>query len=486
MNGRALRLSRIVVATLAFGLITGLFTSYGMTFAAFSAWLARIQIFPAAMAFGMTVFVSWLIATLIFGRIYCSTVCPMGYFQDLCARTVRTGAKMRQRHAYHSHRRGNTLRMAILVAVAACLVLGISVLPVLLDPYSAYGRIALNILRPAWGFICSAPVKAAGGSVAGFTVAMLTALGVAWAAVKHGRLVCNTVCPVGTTLGLVSRYSVFHIDINTDLCIQCRKCEHACKAECIDLDNHVVDMSRCVVCFDCLPVCPNDAIRYTPSSHRLQLPMLQRIAPPQRRVPEPQLLDRRKFLATGAIVAAAPLVLRADKVARRVAEAAGKQEPRPEYAVYPPGAADRSYFLACCTGCGLCISHCSTGVIRAATTGDYGSIQGLLHPVMDFDRARCAYGCTRCNNLCPTGALLPLTLDEKRQTVIGRAIPIHANCIGCGQCERACPRGAIKLDAARRPIVNAARCIGCGACQNVCPAYPFKAIYIDGIADSRS
>ncbi|MBD5317219.1 MAG: 4Fe-4S dicluster domain-containing protein [Bacteroides sp.] len=509
MKGKWLRAIRIAVSVVAFSLITGLFVSFGMTIPGVAAWLARIQLLPAAMAFGMTVFVGWLIVTMIFGRVYCSSVCPMGFYQDICARGARLTRRSRRRRAYHFTRPSNVLRYSLLALTAGALITGIGIVPVLLDPYSAYGRMALCVLKPVWGAVAglfsAEPLAAAGGSALGMTVAVLTAIAVGWAAARNGRTVCNTICPVGTTLGLVSRYSVFHIDINPDKCVMCHRCEHACKARCIDLPAHTVDTSRCVVCFDCLPVCPNDAISYTPSSHRLQLPMLQRInerrdapevtaASPGVNTPDaascsrPRLIDRRKFLATGAIVAAAPLITRADRAARAVAAAAGAVKPSPSVAVYPPGAADRTYFIERCTGCGLCVSHCPTGVIRPATL-QYGTVKGILHPVMDYDAVRCAFDCTRCNNLCPTGALLPLTLREKQSTVIGRAHPLHANCIHCGHCAKACPRGAIEMtgfDGSKPvPIVNHALCIGCGACQSVCPSYPYKAIYVDGLTDQK-
>ena len=501
MAGKSLRLTRIAVSVAAFALVTALFVSVAMTIPRTAAFIARIQLLPAAMAFGMAVFVGWLIVTLLLGRVYCSTVCPLGFFQDICSRLVRTGARMRRRNAYHFHAPATRTRYIFLILTTVCLLCGISVVPVLLDPYSAYGRMALNLVRPVWlaisGLCRSEPVVAAGGTLAGAAVASLTALAVAWAAVRNGRTVCNTVCPVGTTLGLVSRFSVFHIDINTDRCIQCRKCEHACKARCIDLGSHIVDTSRCVVCFDCLPVCPNDAIHYTPSSHRLSMPMLQRTttvtkrpetaAPSASSLEPPRRLDRRKFLATGVVVAAAPLLLRADKAARAVGRASGKRPPEPAFAVYPPGAPDRTYFLERCTGCGLCVSHCPTRVIRPATT-EYGSLNGFLHPVMRYDTSFCDFSCTRCNNLCPTGALTPLSLREKQLTAIGLAMTIPANCIHCGKCAAACPRHAIVMTPAegggvKIPVVDSALCIGCGACQSVCPAYPFKAIYVDGFAD---
>ncbi len=288
---KVLRISRIIVSVAALVLITVSLTCYGMRFSDVGVWLERLQFMPAAIAFSLVVFVGWLIVTLMFGRVYCSSVCPLGTLQDICAHAVR------MRHAdlssrYRYARPLNHLRYTFLVITVASLMVGVMSLPSLIDPYQAYQRIAVDMLRPAVGeafdaaaFLGSAsglwhfpPLKIGIASLAGLVLAVLTAVVVAAVSARKGRLLCNTVCPVGTTLGLVSRFAIFQIDIDTDKCIQCRRCEEVCKASCIDLTDHVADGSRCVNCFNCINVCPNDAIRYTPRRKQLSIPMMQRVS----------------------------------------------------------------------------------------------------------------------------------------------------------------------------------------------------------------
>lgn len=501
LKPKVLRWSRIAVAIIAAALLTCVLASFGMKMPRIAGFLAKIQFIPAAFAFSLSTIVVWLIVTIIFGRLYCSTVCPLGTFQDLLARLPRLG-HFPSRRRYHYSVPMTPLRNISLFVVVVSVLLGVSVITTLFDPYSIYSRFSVYVLKPLWGLtynlFASKPVVLAAASAAGITVALVTMAVIGWLAARHGRTFCNTVCPVGTSLGYISRYSVFRIDINTDKCIQCRECEHVCKSHCIDMVSHVIDSSRCVVCFDCLPVCPNDAIHYTTNRHQLSIPLMRKVRDPLagsaagcsdthvRSNGDRMLLDRRAFLATGMIVAAAPVISAAKKRNKLVGGLITGQKPvEPSVPVTPPGVHDRRDFLDRCTGCGLCISHCMTKVLRPSVD-EYGVLR-IFHPVKDYDRAYCAYTCTRCTNLCPTGALTPLTKEEKKRSSVGLARVWPDRCTGCGKCVRACPAEALSMPAQENqnrrvfPTVDPAKCIGCGACQFVCPAIPYKAIIVNGL-----
>lgn len=495
-----LRVARIILAVVSISLLTGLFVDYGMTFPRIASWLAGIQFLPAAMAFSLGTFIVWLILTLCFGRVYCSLVCPLGVFQDICARIPRIGDFISGKRAYHFHPERRKLRNISLFVVAVSIFLGISVVTSLLDPYSIYGRFCLDILRPAWGWslnlyasVSGAPaVRIAVASALGISVSLLSVAAIAVLSFRNGRIFCNTVCPVGTTLSYVSRYSVFHFDINTDKCIQCRKCEYICKSSCVDLTDHVVDMSRCVVCFDCLTVCPNDAIHYTHTRHQLSIPLMQRTRNPLADGAVGMDSGRRAFMITALLAAAAPLAAKVKNRAGAVdALSSGAKSGRHLLAVTPPGVRSRRQFLERCTSCGLCVARCPQNVL-VPSVDQYGLLRAL-HPVMDFDASWCLYDCTVCANLCPSGALHPLTVAEKHTTPIGFAHVDRDLCISyadgehCGRCSRKCPAGAITMQIpdgtghGPYPAVDTDRCVGCGACQNVCPVVPLKAIMVGGI-----
>ncbi len=498
-RGHILRAGRIVAAVTVWVAVTCMLVSYGMTFPMLAGWIARVQFLPAAMAFSLATIVFWLIATLVFGRIYCSVACPLGVFQDICARLARLG-RWRHTRLYHYSAPLTKWRNISLFLVVVSIFLGVSAVTTAIDPWSIYSRACVYVAKPVWGWIvnlfATPQVKIASASLLGIAVSVVTMTAVGVLAAMHGRTFCNSLCPVGTTLGYVSRYSVFHIDINTDKCIQCRKCEHVCKSSCIDLTSHVVDSSRCVDCFDCLPVCPNDAIHYTWSRHQLSIPMMQKVRPPLASGTQ-CMQGRRDFLVTGAIVALTPALARAKGLADSVAgvaEASGRDAANasPMLAVTPPGTASRREFLERCTGCGLCISHCPTRVLVPSTT-QYGALRAL-HPVKDYDAAVCAPYCTVCTDLCPSGALSPITIEDKLSTSVGLARTTRSRCISyelhaeCGHCAEVCPKKAITMtepDTAGHglyPVVDSALCIGCGACQYVCPAHPAKAIMVSGLA----
>ncbi len=491
--GRLLRISRIAVSLFMFmGMVMILVFLEGSV-AQSLGWITRIQLFPLVLTGAATGIALWIGITLLLGRIYCSSVCPMGVLQDIFIRLGRLTRKRRFRRPFRYEDPRNKTRYTVLVFVAVSACLGLSLLPSLLDPYSAFGRIGSELLLPLVSWMRGNPLFVASLLAAG--VAVTTLLAVAVISFRKGRLICNSVCPVGATLGLFSRWSLFHFDIDTDLCVNCGMCARVCKASCINMQDHVVDGSRCVNCFDCMDVCDTNALRYTTRRKKLSIPMMQPVknntAPTTTAESSaPMKIDRRKFLATGLIVAAGPAIAAAEKGSKRIQALDRQSKPlTPSRYVAPPGRRSMAEFLEKCTGCGLCVARCPGKVLRPSSN-EFGWMNAL-HPVMDFDRSYCRYNCTRCTEVCPTGALTPLTAEEKHIFIIGHAQVEPANCIGCGLCVERCPRKAVTLapasagSGARSRLVasvNTANCIGCGACEYICPASPLKAIVVNGIS----
>lgn len=286
MSSKLLRILRIAVSVSVFIILAAGLTCSSLLLPVVGPWLEKLQIGQALVTFSLAIFIGWLLVTLAFGRIYCSSICPVGTLQDIAARTVRMRPLKRFgdfRRRYRYTRPLPALRYAVLAITVACLMAGFAGLPSVLDPYSVFNRICVNLLGPLVRLMQSVGVEseatasamAACVTAAGVAAILLTALTVM--AIRSGRTICNTICPIGTALGCVSRFSIYQMDIDTDLCTQCGLCEDVCKAQCIDLKDHVVDGSRCVVCFDCTCVCPDKAIRYTRNRKQLATPMMQRI-----------------------------------------------------------------------------------------------------------------------------------------------------------------------------------------------------------------
>lgn len=293
----ALRYSRMIISLTLFVIATLSLTCGALVAPGLGNWLRSLQIGTAIAALSLAAIVIWLIITLIFGRIYCSTVCPMGTLQDIASRGMRLTRRRRYRLRYRYARPRNGLRRTMLVVLAAAIVCGSAAALSVLDPYMAFTRVCRDFLQPAgaplgallqsMGVPGDTASTAATATVSAAILATFIFVAAVMVAARNGRLLCNTVCPVGAMLGLVSRFSIFQIDIDTDKCTRCRRCENVCKAQCIDLTDHVVDGSRCVDCFDCITVCPNDAIRYTARRKQLSDPMMQRITGLARREGSP-------------------------------------------------------------------------------------------------------------------------------------------------------------------------------------------------------
>lgn len=288
-----LRRTRIVVSVLTALSFTLLWVGYGEVWAKIFGWSNRMQfVAVGAVAVPVTTLVFWFVVTSVFGRVYCSGICPMGTCFDAVGRLGRQ--QRRLSGGVYSYRYSKPLTRWRYVSLAMVCVLlsgGVVSLPLLIEPANMYASFMSNVVHPLWGYGNNAAarlgvatgswtvnyVSVAVGGMFAVALSFLTLFAACIPAWLYGRSYCNTVCPVGTLLGFVSRQSLWRIDIDTDLCVNCGRCSDVCKASCIDLCDHVVDGSRCVNCFNCLTVCPNDAIHYRRWRKQLSIPMLQRI-----------------------------------------------------------------------------------------------------------------------------------------------------------------------------------------------------------------
>lgn len=484
-----LRRIRIILAAVFFVGITLLFVDFTGTLRHWTGWMAKIQFLPAVLALNFVVVALLVALTLICGRIYCSVICPLGVMQDIIGWLGKKAKK--NRYAYSAAK--NWLRYGMLAVFLAAMVAGVSSIVSLLAPYSAFGRIASNLLAPVYGWCNNLLAWGAeqADSLAFYrtevwTSGMLTVIVAAVTLIvlfilawHNGRTYCNTICPVGTVLGFLSRWSWLKPVIDTTKCNGCRLCERNCKAACINSAAHSIDYSRCVACMDCIEKCKNGAITYKHVSK-----------PASEKKAESVDEGRRAFVATAAaLTATASLKAQKQKVDGGLAVIEDKKIPERKRHIVPPGALSAKNLAQHCTSCQLCISACPNDVLRPST-----DLMRLMQPEMSYERGYCRPECTRCSSVCPTGAIRPITAEDKTAIQIGRAVWIKKNCLpatdgtACNNCARHCPTGAIQMvpsdpeneDSPKIPAINEARCIGCGACENLCPSRPFSAIYVEG------
>lgn len=494
-----LRKIRLTLAVVFFAIITLLFLDFTGTIHAWFGWMAKIQFLPAVLALNVGIIVLLILLTLVFGRVYCSVICPMGVFQDVISWLSGQRKKKKYRFSYSPAK--NILRYTVLTLFVIAVIAGIGSFVALLAPYSSYGRIANNLFAPIyqWGnnvfayfaeraesyafYETSVWMK----SLSTFVIAVVTFIAIVVLAWRNGRTYCNTICPVGTVLGFLSRFALFRISINTEKCNACGLCSRKCKAACIDGKRHTVDYSRCVACMDCLDTCKHGAISYRWFKQETQT----KNAEQTRSVDKEQINEaRRSFLTATAILATATtLKAQEKKVDGGLAAIEDKKIPKRATPILPPGALSARDFARHCTACQLCVSVCPNEVLRPST-----DLMKLMQPEMSYERGYCRPECTKCGDVCPAGAIHPITAADKSATQIGHAVWIKKNCIPltdgveCGNCARHCPAGAIQMvpsdpqqeDSPKIPVVNTERCIGCGACENLCPARPFSAIYVEG------
>jgi ferredoxin len=495
MRSSALKHIRIVFSSIVLVVLAFLFIDFrGMVPQKFFAPLLYLQFIPSLLKYVIagavtaTGFIVVIALTLLTGRTYCSFLCPLGIFQDVIS---RIGGMFKRRFRKYGYKKPYTiLRYFILILTAGILLLGGVYVLSILDPYSTFGRFMTffakpvvlllnNLLATILGkfdiyTVFKIDIKAY--ELAAYVIPVSFLFLIGFLAFRYGRLYCNTVCPVGTFLGILSKASLFRIRFDEEKCTRCGRCAMVCKSSCIDFLNKHIDTSRCVNCFNCLEACNEKAMAYDLVRIKSSRPSVETDT------------SRRKFISGSIILLAggSQIIRSQDNKPVPTKDSTVKEDRL--YPVSPPGSSGIAAFTSRCTACNLCVSACPTSVLQPSVS-EYG-IAGIMQPRMDFHHGFCNYECTRCTDLCPTGAIMPLMLEAKKLTQIGKTVFIKDNCIvktektNCGACSEHCPTKACHLVPYEGrlliPEVTDEICVGCGACEYACPTKPYKAIFVDG------
>lgn len=492
-----LRKIRIILASIVFLAFLVLFLNlHAMALNPVSEFILRLQLFPSflrffALFFSISAlgFLFVFILTFLFGRIYCSVLCPLGIMQDIITRVANLFRKKKYRRFHYAANRKLILRYGILAATLILWVSGSLFLINLLDPYSNFGKIAVTFMQPAYiwlnntlavflesrGSYAVAPmmVKTMPWNV--IAVSGVVLITVTVMAAFRGRLFCNSLCPAGSMLALISSRSVYQVAFREESCNLCGRCEWACKAECIDSKTKTVDHGRCISCFNCFTACKNQGLTF---KHISAL-----------RDPEAQAAgekSKRQFLLSFSSAMLSIPVLNKLSLAQGSSKPGmvptGTRNP-----VTPPGSIGYDHFTGNCIACYLCVSACPTNVI-VPSFFDYG-LQGFMQPKLDFHKSFCNFDCVKCTKVCPTGAITKQDRHSKHGIQIGVARFMVESCIvtvdrtDCGACSEHCPTKAVDMvpyqDGLFIPEVTPHLCVGCGACEFACPTTPYKAIYVE-------
>lgn len=481
---------RVSVSIVLFALITFYFLDISAILPDQFHVLAHIQLVPAILSGSFIILAALIILTLLFGRVYCSSICPMGIYQDIVSWFSKRKIFSKKKKRYKYSKAKNILRWSVLGVTIITFFLNLPLLLGLIDPYSAYGRMIANVFKPVYmagnnvlesiftsfGNYTFYKVEIVILSLFAFIAGIVTFLAIGFLAWKYGRTYCNTICPVGTVLGFLSKFSLFKVRIDENQCNRCGSCAGKCKASCIDSKNHSVDYSRCVACFNCLDSCSRNALKFSPS-----------IKNKKQEGSEATDMGKRQFLmATLTTAVTVPTVYAQEKAA----QLSGTKVPTRQTPISPPGSQSAKHLLDHCTSCHLCVSRCPSNVIKPAFM-EYG-LGGIMQPMMNYEKGFCNYNCTVCADICPNGALLPLTEDEKHMLQIGRVTftqdicVVHTEETNCGACAEHCPTQAVTMipyeghEGLTIPHTNPDICVGCGGCEYICPVRPHRAIFVEG------
>ncbi|MCX7820112.1 MAG: 4Fe-4S dicluster domain-containing protein [Brevinematales bacterium] len=426
--------------------------------------LSKLQFIPAIFNFkngiliSSVVILAHLLLTSILGRVYCSFFCPFGFLQDLFVSWKKT----------FSFRKIGWIFVVFAIAFFFVAISYLNFVVGFLDPYSLFGKVVILIVKPIFSVFINGLhyvlpfVENVRSYEISFWLLIIFSFYLIFIflfSLVFGRFFCNYICPSGAIFRFFSSFSVFKLSIDETKCIKCMRCERVCPALCINVKELNLDYSRCLLCLRCLS-CPKEAIGFKSVF--------------QTNFKRGEFFNLSKSFFIFFFLKNKLFALTDYRKLRHLPS--------------PPGSISIEYLKQNCVSCLLCVSHCPSKVLKPSFD-EYG-LDGIFMPVMNYPKSFCLYECNACGRVCPTKAITPFSLEEKKTIQIGRVKLIKEKCIvyrdkvDCGACSEVCPTKAVFMvgyeDGLFAPETETKYCVGCGACENVCPALPEKAIYVEG------
>jgi len=420
--------------------------------------------------------------TLIAGRFFCGYICPMGTLLDL----LPSGSSSQTKKDLNLPLDLKNIKYYFLIIFIASAAAGLSIF-YLLDPLVILSRFYAFFLYPLITFLSNLTLDFIRPLARHFNwteisyqsfpqpffylnlIAFLIFTSIIALNFIRTRFWCRFLCPLGALFSIVSHVGIVKREVS-DACNTCLVCRDTCPMGAMGDDPVNYRTAECIQCLKCMKICPQEAISFKPR-FSFQSPVYSRID-----------ISRRNLVFS----LAGGLGISFLTYSRPSAQL------RPKRLIRPPGAIPEKDFIKSCIRCGQCMNSCLTNTLQPSLFE--AGFSGLWTPRMDLRFAGCEQNCNLCGQVCPTQAIRPLNLDERRYARVGTAVIHKEICLVweqdklCLICDERCPYNAIVFKVkkgVRRPFVQENKCNGCGLCQEACPVEGKSAIVVYPLGEIR-
>jgi MauM/NapG family ferredoxin protein len=465
-------------------------------------------------AIGLTVL------AFLLGRFFCNWICPLGTTLDVVDRIIRPRTREPKSKVRITHTAGlRNLKYYILVFFIVAALFSTQ-LSWLMDPISivtrSYGIVLYpylsrfidltlaplyrvpvvnRISEPIYGFLRTRFLSEEQPVFQLQLLFFLIFAAILFLVRYHPRFWCRYLCPLGALFGACGKFSLVRRVVDPERCDDCGKCQRECRTAAITENPRGYHAQECTVCLTCQAICPTGAISFkfaspfgkeekehAPKGRLAYCSIIEHYCPfrkeEKKYTPKGLALSRRGFIKAAALGALALPVMKL-KV---------QEKSFNPFLIRPPGALPEEEFLDKCIRCAECMKACPTNALQPAVL--QGGVEAIGTPIIVPKVGYCEYECNTCGQVCPTGAIRKLPIEEKQKFKMGTAYFNKNKCypwnehINCLVCEEHCPvpdkaikfwetevieQRTNKTVKVLLPYVVTELCIGCGICENKCP-----------------